>query len=98
MARRSWIEAGQEPIKLYQTNDRMARIASIKLTFNSGKFKNNFFLLSVYTSDSNYEKEFPYEDFLENLADAVKNCPQNHTLILGIDVNCKLGRSDNPPP
>ena len=67
--------------------DRMAIITSIKLTFKIGKYKKNLFLCSVYAPDSNYEKDFPYEEFLKILRDTVEDCPKNHTLILGIDTN-----------
>ena len=72
----------------------MARIASIKLTFKRGRMKEKFYFCLVYAPDINYEKEFPYEEFLENLTDVVNACLKDHILILGIDANCKLGRSD----
>ena len=68
LARKAWINAGQQAIKQYKTPDGMARIASIKLTFNLGKSnQKKIFLCSAYAPDSNYQKSFPYDDFLENL-------------------------------
>ena len=43
----------------------MARIASIKLTLERGRMKRKNYFCSVYAPDSNYEKEFPYKDFLK---------------------------------
>ena len=98
LARKAWINAGQQAIKQYQTPDGMARIASIKLTFNLGKSsQRKIFLCSAYAPDSNYSTSFPYDDFLENLTDAVKDCPRDHILIQGIDANCKLGNSESTP-
>ena len=48
MARHAWIEAGEEPINLYQSNENIAIIPSIKVTFKIGKFKKKFFICSVY--------------------------------------------------
>ena len=91
LARKAWIAAGQETVKLHKTNDSLARIASIKLQFNGGKSKpKKFYFISVYAPDSSYENSYPYEDFISNLSDAANECPKDYTLIIGGDLNCKL--------
>ena len=82
MARKAWINAGQQALKQYHAPDGMAKIASIKLTFNLGKSnQRKIFLCLVYAPDNNYEKSLPYEDFMENLTDTVKDCPRDCILI-----------------
>ena len=99
LARKAWTNAGQHPVKQHPTPDGMARIASIKLTFNLDKpSQKNFFICTAYAPDSSYEKSFPYEVFIASLTDAVKECPKDHILVLGADTNCKLGNCNSTPP
>ena len=99
LARKAWMNAGQHPVKQHPTPDGMARIASIKLTFNLDKpSQKNFFICTAYAPDSSYEKSFPYEVFIASLTDAVKECPKDHILVLGTDTNCRLGNCNSTPP
>ena len=96
---KAWAAAGQEPIRHHKTNDNLGRIGNIKLRFNKGKSKpKNYYFVTAYAPNSNYEQSYLYKDFISNLSDAIVKYSKDNTIIIGGDFNCKLGQINTSTP